>query len=223
MKKSFKTLFAFLFFLAFLSPVFSDDFDSSDTSLGASIGSLTGHRFIEVKGAIPFYPVLTSHGFSQSFVAGFSNFAEALFSGGKDYDGMTPQLATDINCIFYTPFTGYRLAFMAGLAIDTWESGYKENGIKKYDDIFMNFYYAGLHVDYGHWVFSGIGTSLSIYGEFVMGTLGHTGGGNSQYIFSFDFCPFGIQFCPEKHIGIYFEMPHLGSRPFFQTGVSIGL
>ncbi|MBQ8013386.1 MAG: hypothetical protein IJ257_03175 [Treponema sp.] len=221
MKTKIKYLLGFfiLFTLAFSS--FADESDTD--SLGSTITSEQGHRFIEARGAIPLYPALTFHGLTQSFVAGFSDFAGTLFSAGKSTDSITPDFATDLNITVFPPMADYRLGFMAGVAIDKWEQTFTRNSVKTSEDIYMNFYYVGLHVDYGHWVFSDIGTRLSIYGEFAVGSLTYDDSGDSEAVFGFDICPIGIQFCPEKHIGIYIEFPHLGSRPFFQTGLSIGL
>ena len=89
--------------------------------------------------------------------------------------------------------------------------------------IVRKFYYIGFHIDYGHWVFSNIGTRMSIYGELSLGWLQSDNGDDDDMMPCFDICAFGIQFCPEKHVGIYFELPHFGARPFFQTGLTIGL
>lgn len=160
MKTKIKYLLGFfiLFTLAFSS--FADESDTD--SLGSTITSEQGHRFIEARGAIPLYPALTFHGLTQSFVAGFSDFAGTLFSAGKSTDSITPDFATDLNITVFPPMADYRLGFMAGVAIDKWEQTFTRNSVKTSEDIYMNFYYVGLHVDYGHWVFSDIGTGLSI-------------------------------------------------------------
>lgn len=202
---------------------FAEDSDSSDSGLGSTIASLQGHRFIEIRGAIPAFPVLTSHGVAQSFVIGFSDVFAKIFTPGSDYDNTTPKLATDLNITFFPPIANYRLGFMAGVAVDTWNRSAKKNGTTSDETISMNFYYTGFHVDYGHWVFSEIGTRISIYGEVSLGWIHYADDDSTDNTPFFDICPFGIQFCPEKHIGIYLEMPHFGARPFFQTGVSIGL
>lgn len=194
-----------------------------EDSFGENFTSLRGHRFVEIRGAIPVFPMLTSHGAVQSFAIGVSDVFGSIFAGGEDYDSTVPKLATDINITFFPPIANYRFGFMAGVALDSWESSIKKNGVSTSETVSMNFYYAGFHVDYGHWVFSDIGTRMSIYGEVSFGWLQYHDDDDNKNSVCFDFCPFGLQFCPEKNIGIYFEFPHLGARPFFQTGVSIGL
>lgn len=209
---------AIVFFSAgFLA--FSED---ADRTFGETITSLESHRFVEVRGAIPSM-LFTSHGAVQSFVVAFGDVFGEIFTGNDDFDNTTPKLATDINITFFPPIADYRLGFMFGVAIDTWNSKVKKDDVKVTEELSMNYYYVGFHVDYGHWVMSSIGTRISIYGELSAGWLAYDDYDDSDRAFCFDVCPIGIQFCPEKHIGIYFEFPHLGARPFVQTGVSIGL
>ena len=212
-----------LFFSCFLLFAQEDDssVDESD-SLGTTIASLEGHRFIELRGAIPVFPLFTSHGMAQSFVVGFADVFGDVFSSSGDYDHTTPQFATDLNITIFPPIAHHRLGFMAGAAIDTWNRSVKKNGSTTDETVSMNFYYVGFHGDYGHWVLSSIGTRISIYGELSVGWIHYMDSDGSDDAPFFDICPIGIQFCPEKHIGIYFEMPHLGARPFFQLGLSIG-
>ena len=211
--------FCFVFAAATASVAYAD----TDMSFGENIRSEEGHRFVELRGAIPAFPALTSHGAVQSFVVGVSDFFGSVFAGGKDYDSATPKLATDMNITFFLPFGDYRMGLMAGAAIDTWNCSFKKDGALTDETLSMNYYYGALHLDYGHWVFSSIGTRLSIYGEFSFGVLHYNDGDDIETTPCFGLCPFGIQFCPEKHIGFYFEWPHLGARPFLQVGVSIGL
>ena len=214
---------AFMFF-AFSAIVFSEEEEKERQSVPEIIVDEQGHRFIEVRGAIPVFPTFTSHGMVQSFVVGFTDVFGDAFANGGDYDSTTPKFATDINLTVFPPITAdYKVGFMLGAAIDTWNSTVKRNNKKSDETLSMNYYYIGAHFDYGHWVFSDIGTRMSIYGEFAFGTIHYSDDEDSKNSVCFDFCPFGIQFCPEKHIGIYFELPHLGARPFFQMGVSLGL
>ncbi|WP_407427779.1 hypothetical protein [Treponema sp.] len=220
MKNSVKKLFAIFALLVSGSVMFAEN----DMSFGENFTSLEGHRFIEVKGAIPVFPVLTSHGVVQSFVVGFSDVFGEMFTGEDgNYDHYTPKLATDLNIIVYPPIANYHIGFMCGVAIDTWEQNTVENSVEVTNTHDMNYFYGGVHIDYGHWVLSSIGTRISIYGEYTMGWIASDFNGDKEKTFCFDICPFGLQFCPEKHFGIYFEIPHFGGRPFFQTGVSIGL
>lgn len=206
-------------FCAFTS-AFADD---ESSSLGETITDLKGHRFVEVRAAAPVFPVLTSHGAVQSFVVGFADVFGAIFSGGEDYDACTPKLATDLNLTIFPPMANHRLGFMAGVAIDEWNWSRKQSdGTKKDETFSMNFYYLGFHGDYGHWVFSDIGTRLSLYGEVALGWIASVDSSGTDYAFCFDVCPLGIQFCPQKNIGLYMEFPHLGARPFLQMGVSVG-
>lgn len=251
LKITFKPLFSvFLIFLLALGPLFSQensetyqeksqqnqmenavqavvapspDTKDQKSDFARNFTSLEGHRFIEFRGAIPAFPLLTSHGAAQSFVAAFSDVFGEIITGGKDYEHTTPKFATDLNVTIFPPIADYRLGFMGGFAIDTWTTVYKKNDVEKEETLSMNFAYIGFHGDYGHWVFSEIGTRISIYGEVSLGWIISDNGDDKKYAFNFDICPFGIQFCPEKHIGLYLEIPHLGARPFFQTGVSIGL
>lgn len=212
-----RKLFAAIFALfAFTFGAFADE---GDLSFGENLTSMEGHRFIEIRGAIPAFPALTSHGMIQSFVVGFADVFGDIFSGGNNFEYMTPKLATDLNITFFPPIANYHLGFMAGVAIDEWES--TKTDATETDS--MNFYYIGFHADYGHWVFSEIGTRLSIYGEISLGWIQSESDDSTDRAPFFDVCPIGIQFCPEKHVGIYFEFPHFGARPFFQTGISIGL
>lgn len=186
--------------------------------------SLRGHRFLEVRGALPFFPTATTHGMVQSFVIGFSDTIGSIFGGGDDFDSTVPKIASDFNLTIFPPIGTYRWGFMLGAAIDKWEGRRSVSGKKLEEEINMNYYYVGAHFDYGHWVFNDLGTRLSIYGELSMGWMNYSvDNDDPSHTFCFDVCPFGIQFCPEKHVGIYFEFPHFGARPFFQTGVSIGL
>lgn len=192
-------------------------------SFGRNLLSLESHRFIEIRGALPFFPTLTTHGMVQSFVVGFADVFGSAFAVDGDYDSTTPKFATDLNLTIFPPVSKQRWGFMLGAALDTWDSSRKlSGGTSESETISMNFYYIGGHVDYGHFVFSEIGTRLSLYGEACIGWLKYIDDEDDKLSFCFDVCPFGIQFCPEKHIGIYFEIPHFGARPFFQTGVSIG-
>ncbi|WP_294427994.1 hypothetical protein [uncultured Treponema sp.] len=189
--------------------------DENDSVFLKNFTSLRGHRFLEARAAIPLFPFFTSHGVFQSFGAGMSDVFGTIFSFGNDYDHMTPKLATDLNVTIYPPFANFHCGFMAGAAIDTWNSDSNTYS--------MNFYYVGFHGEYCHLVFNDIGTRLSLYGEISVGAMEFDDEDSKDYHFAFDLCPFGIQFCPEKNIGIYFEIPHFGARPFFQTGISIGL
>ena len=189
-----------------------------DSVFLTNLTSLTGHRFIEVRGAFPAFPLLTSHGVFQSFVVGFGDVFGEIFTPGNDYDNTTPYFATDLNVTIFPPIANYHCAFLAGAAIDKWERKVKGTS----ETFSMNFYYIGFYGEYGHWVFSDIGTSLALYGEVSVGWMHYIDDSDKDYSFAFDACPFGIQFCPEKNIGIYFEIPHFGARPFFQTGLSIG-
>lgn len=196
--------------------------EDGEFSFGENIASMEGHRFVEVRGAIPVFPALTSHGALQSFVVGFSDVFGEIFSGGSDnYSASTPKFATDLNVTFFPGIANYRIGFMLGVALDVWN--YNSKNSSSDDDFSMNFFYTGAHFDYGHWVTSKIGTRISIYGEISLGVIGSDNSSSSDLAFWFDICPIGVQFCPEKHIGIYFEMPHIGARPFLQTGISIGL
>lgn len=200
-------------------------FADESMSFTENLCSLQGHRFVEIRGAAPVFPVLTSHGMVQSFVVGVSDAFGEIFSNGGDYDSTEPKLATDLNITFFTPIADYRLGIMGGAVFDTWETTvYKDTEKTEASDetYAMNFYYVGLHFDYGHWVFSNIGTRLAIYGELCFGWLHSDDGIEEELRPCFDVCPFGLMFCPEKNIGIYFECPHIGARPFFQAGVSIG-
>ena len=196
---------------------------ADEDSLASHITDAQAHRFLEFRGAIPVFPAFTSHGLAQSFVVGFADIFGTVFTPGDNYDNTQPKLATDLNVTFFMPFTDYRLGFMGGAAIDMWESSRTVNSKSEKETMSMNFYYLGAHFDYGHWVFSEIGTRLSIYGELSIGWMEYKDDDDSDLSFCFDVCPFGIQFCPEKHIGLYIELPHIGARPFFQTGISIGL
>jgi|GEM_PF-6208630 len=196
--------------------------DNKKGSFAQNLSSLEGHRFIELRGAIPAFPMLTSHGVAQSFVAAFSDVFGEIFAGGDSYSSTTPRFATDMNITVFPPIANYRLGFMGGLAIDIWDTHYDKSGESESETLSMNFAYIGFHGDYGHWVFNEIGMRLSLYGEVSIGWLMSDDGQDTNNSFSFDFCPLGIQFCPEKHVGIYFEFPHFGARPFFQTGLSIG-
>ena len=231
--KRFYTILSFLTFLtigafAFAQSEPSEQQNSEPQATEANefvdnLAGFRGHRFVEIRGAMPVYPTLTTHGFVQSFVAGFSDGLNSAYSNGADYDSITPQFATDLNLTIYPPIANYRWGFMLGAAIDTWDSTTKrKDGLKVKETIKMNYYYIGAHADYGHWVFNDIGTRLSIYGEISVGWLNYVDSEDSDMTFCLDICPFGIQFCPEKHIGIFFEIPHFGGRPFFETGVSIG-
>ena len=192
--------------------------DKKDSVFLTNFTSLTGHRFIEFRGAFPAFPFLTSHGVFQSFVVGFADVFGEVFTPGDNYDNTTPKFATDLNVTIFPPIANYHCAFLAGAAIDQWERKVKDTS----ETFSMNFYYIGFHGEYGHWVFSDIGTSLSLYGEISIGWMHYIDDKDKDYSFAFDACPFGIQFCPEKNIGIYLEIPHFGARPFLQTGLSIG-
>ncbi len=216
-----KKLFSILSFFCVSIFAFAED---DEISIGKTIKDMRAHRFVEVRGAIPLFPVLTTHGAVQSFVVGVGNAFGEVFSGGKNYDACTPKIATDLNITIFPPIANHRLGFMAGAAIDEWNRPVKQaDGSKTDEDFSMNFYYLGFHGDYGHWVLSDIGTRLSIYGEIALGWLSSDDGDEQDYSFCFDICPFGLQFCPQKNIGIYFEFPHLGARPFFQMGITLGL
>lgn len=216
-----KKLFSLLLILFSFGFAFAEGTDS----WGETIPDMEGHRVLEVRGAIPVFPALTTHGAVQAFVIGFSDVFGEIFSGGSgDYDSCTPKVATDLNLTLFPPIAKYHLGFMLGAAIDVWNNPIRqEDGSKKNEDFSMNFYYFGFHGDYGHWVFNSIGTRLSLYGELSVGWLASVDSSGTDYAFCFDICPFGIQFCPQKNIGIYMEFPHLGARPFFQVGVSLGL
>ena len=200
----------------------TEDTDYKEGSFTHNLTSLKGHRFIECHGAIPYFPVLTTHGVVQSFSVAFADVFGEIFSAGNEYEKTTPKFATDLNITVFPPIANSRLGFLAGIAIDTWDTTIKHEGISSKETLSMNYAYLGFHGDYGHWVFNDIGARLSLYGEICLGWLFSDDGRDSDKAFCFDFCPFGIQFCPEKHIGIYFEIPHLGARPFFETGISIG-
>lgn len=228
-KKLFTVSIAFLLAGAFCfaDEVLSESASSSNSSSSSTssdfsknIKSLEGHRFIEVRGAFPVFPALTSHGAVQSFAVGFADLFGAAFTPHDKFEATTPKFATDLNITFYPPIANYHFGFMAGTALDYWESS---RSAGKTEEFSMNFYYIGFHADYGHWVFTSGGMRLSIYGEISLGWLNYKDSSDSSMRGCFDFCPFGIQFCPEKHVGIYLEIPHIGGRPFFQTGLSLGL
>ena len=214
--------FKFLLAILFISVSFFAFADDDEKSFGENLTSMTGHRFVEVRGAIPVFPELTTHGMVQSFVVGFGEVFGEIFSGGGDFDHTTPKFASDLNITFFPPIANYRIGFMAGVALDYWNSPVRSDNETKDEEMSMNFYYLGFHADYGHWVFSDIGTRLSIYGEVSVGVLRYDGGDTPDGVLMFDICPIAIQFCPIKNLGIYFELPHFGARPFFQLGVSLG-
>ena len=184
-----------------------------------NIKSFKSHRFLEFRGAFP-YPVLTTHGSVQSLVVGFGDTFGETFSFGTDFDNTSPSIATDLNLTVFPPFSDYSLGFMSGVSLDKWNHKKKDNSD---ETLWMNYYYVGFHADYAHWVLLDIGTRLSVYGELSIGLLRYSNDDESKNAFGFDVCPFGIQFCIEKHVGFYFEFPHIGARPFLQTGISIGL
>lgn len=194
-----------------------------DLSFGENFLSLRGHRFVEVRGAIPVFPALTSHGAVQSFEAAF----EDILSDGNVEADYIPGLATDLNLTIFPPIANYRLGFMLGMALDYWErTDVKDKSSKLAlddDTVSYNFYYVGFHADYGHWVMSDIGTRISIYGELAVGWLVREDDYDTEHTPWLDICPLGVQFCPEKHVGIYLEFPHFGARPFVQVGVSLGI
>ena len=194
----------------------------TDRSFTENLASLRGHRFVEVRGAIPAFPALTSHGFAQSVAVGW----EDWLSDGNVQADYTPAFASDVNVTIFPPISDYRFGFMAGVALDYWDrSDVKDKDTKEEledDTVSFNFYYVGFHVDYGHWTLSDIGTSIAIYGELAGGWIVREDDYGSEKTPWFDLCPIGVQLCIEKHVGIYFELPHLGARPFLQTGVSIG-
>lgn len=229
MNKLIKKLFPIFILLsgtfAFAQEISEDSAaEKSTPSFGQNLANLTSHRFIEIRGAMPFFPMLTTHGVVQSFVVGFADVFGSAFAVDGNYDSTLPKFATDLNLTIFPPISNQRWGFMLGAALDSWEGSRKQSdGRIKDETISMNFYYIGAHADYGHFVFSDIGTRISLYGEICIGWLNYVDDEDKKLNFCFDVCPFGIQFCPEKHIGIYFEIPHFGGRPFFQTGISLGL
>ena len=228
MKKIFIKAIGLLVFLSF-SLVFAQESqepkssEAKEPTLGGSIVDEKGHRFIELKGAFPLHPYLTSHGLVQSTVIAFSETMGSVASLGKEHDSIEPKLATDLNITFYPLVEMSQLGFIFGYALDKWKYPVKENGDAKNKYYSMNFAYGGIHGEYMHHVFNNSGTHISLDGEFVIGWLLSDDAGDSKNLFCIDICPFGIQFCPEKHIGLYIEVPHLGARPVLQTGLSIGL
>ena len=215
-------LFTIVLFLLFATGfAFAQEYE--ETSLSETIKDPTAHRILEIRGAIPVFPYLTTHGAAQSFVVGVSNVFGEIFTPDNDFDGTTPKFATDINLTFFPPFMEYKVGFMVGAVIDSWNSTMVRNGKSEDDTLFMNFYYIGFHADYGHWLISRYGGRISLYGEVSIGWMHYKDAEDTQNSFCFDVCPFGIQFCPQKNIGLYLEIPHIGARPFLQVGVTLGL
>lgn len=220
MKVDLKKLFI-VSLLFFTFPVFAQEEEENELSFSENILSERGHRFIEIRGAIPVHPTLTCHGLAQSTSVAFGEFCTTLFNA--DHGRLKPKLATDLNIVIYPPMANYHFGFVFGAALDRWEQTLTKYGNTKKETTIMDYYYGGLHIDYCHFVFSGIGTRISVYGELTVGWIISWNDDENEKAFFADVCPFGIQFCPEKHIGIYFEIPHIGARPVIQTGVSIGL
>lgn len=194
---------------------------SQESSFSASLKDFKAHRFLEIRVAAPVFPFLTTHGFTQSLAVGLGDtFGEMFTPYDKDvFKSTTPALATDLNLTIFPPIANSRIGFMLGAALDYWNRKKTEGGS---ESLSMNFYYTGFHADYGHFVFNEIGTRISLYGEIAIGWMRYADDYDSKNNFGFDFCPFGVQICLEKHFGLYFEMPHLGSRPFMQMGISLG-
>ena len=99
-KKLFTVSIAFLLAGAFCfaDEVLSESASSSNSSSSSTssdfsknIKSLEGHRFIEVRGAFPVFPALTSHGAVQSFVVGFADLFGAAFTPHDKFEATTPK------------------------------------------------------------------------------------------------------------------------------------